>query len=248
MKFENTFTVPAPIEEVWQTLMDVERVAPCMPGAEVLERIGDDSYKVAIKVRLGPISMQYRGEVQIVERDDESRQATMRAKAKEARGQGTADVHVRMGLAELPEGTQATIETELQLSGKAAAMGQGVIADVAEKLVETFAANLAELLAPVPSSAGMTGPAADGLDRAPGPATAAPAARVATAQAPSRPPGTGEPPLKRRSAPAQDSLPVGEIAASVIAGRLRNPRTLVIATAALALAFGAIGYAIGRAR
>src|ERR1700756_4766340 len=100
MKFENEFTVQAPIGDVWATLMDVERVAPCMPGAEVLERVGDDSYKVGIKVKLGPISMLYRGQVDIVERDEEAHTATMRAKAREARGQGTADAHVHMSLHE----------------------------------------------------------------------------------------------------------------------------------------------------
>ena len=79
------------------TMLDLERVAPCMPGAEVLEQTGDDAYKVGIKVKVGPISMTYRGEVEIVERDDPTPTATMRAKAKEARGQGTADAAVRHG-------------------------------------------------------------------------------------------------------------------------------------------------------
>ena len=148
MRFENAFDVQAPVEEVWSTLLDVERVAPCMPGAEVLERTGEDSYRVAIKVRVGPIAMTYRGDVQIAERDDATHTATMRAKAREARGQGTADAHVQMSLAPLPDGTHATLETEVALSGRVAAMGQGVIADVSAKLVETFAANLAAMLAP----------------------------------------------------------------------------------------------------
>src|ERR671934_171956 len=75
MKFENTFAVDAPIDEVYAALLDVERVAPCVPGAEVLERTGEDAYKVAIKVRVGPISMQYRGDVEIVERDESAHQA-----------------------------------------------------------------------------------------------------------------------------------------------------------------------------
>ena len=221
MKFTNTFVVAAPIEDVWNTLMDVERVAPCMPGAEVIERTGEDTYKVAIKVRLGPISMQYRGQVEIVERDDDARRATMRAKAKEARGQGTADAHVHMSLDEQPDGTHATLETELQLLGKAAAMGQGVIVDVAAKLVETFAANLAAML--MGEGAPAEGAPAEASAREPTPVAAAPA-------------------------PAESTLPVGEIAASVIAGRLAKPRALLLATAALALLFGAIGYAIGRTR
>jgi carbon monoxide dehydrogenase subunit G len=258
MKFENTFAVAAPIAEVWETLMDVERVAPCMPGAEVLERVGDDSYKVAVKVKLGPMTMQYRGQVEIVERDDQSRQATMRAKAKEARGQGTADAHVRMALAEEQEGTLATISTELQMSGKAAAMGQGVIGDVAARLVEMFAANLAEMLAgePAPRAGAPSGvppPSA-------GPSTAAPSSEppgaTATAETPvataTAPAATAQAPPVSEDAggPSADSgaLPVADLVASVVATRLRNPRTLLIVLATLAALSGAIGFAIGRRR
>ena len=98
MRFENSFVVEAPSEEVWEALLDVERVAPCMPGAEVLERTGEDTYKVGIKVKLGPISMQYRGEVEIVERDPVTRTAVMSAKAKETRGQGFANATIHMSL------------------------------------------------------------------------------------------------------------------------------------------------------
>jgi carbon monoxide dehydrogenase subunit G len=236
MKFENAFAVHAPVDEVWAALMDVERVAPCMPGAEVLERTGDDAYKVGVKVKIGPISMLYRGQVEIVERDDATHRATMRARAKEARGQGTADADVRMSLVEQPDGAQATIETELALSGRAASMGQGVIGDVAEKLIDTFAGNLAGMLA-----AGAA-PAASGTTPPPEPAPAQDAAHAAEAG-----PAPGPAPSSVRP-PADASLPVGEIAASVIAGRLRNPRTLLLAVGAVALASGALGYAIGRAR
>ncbi len=274
MKFENRFVVQAPIADVWQTLMDVQRVAPCMPGAEVLEQVGDNAYKVAVKVKVGPISMTYRGQVEIVERDDDARRATMHAKAKEARGQGTADARIHMSLAEQADGTHATIETEVQLSGRAAAMGRGVIGDVAEKLIQTFAANLAEMLVAEPAgvaddAAAAGGPAAGGAaaggDGAPASADTtaggaaaggdgAPASADTTAggtrQPRAQPPESEGPTTPPRTAPAsgdQPALPAGEIAASVIAGRLSNPRTLLIATAAVAIASGAIGYAIGKA-
>src|SRR5919206_4414884 len=98
MEFENEFDVKAPLDEVWDAMLDVERVAPCVPGAEVLERSGEDAYKVGIKVKVGPVSMQYRGEVEIVSKDPESHSALMSAKARESRGQGTATAHVRMHL------------------------------------------------------------------------------------------------------------------------------------------------------
>jgi uncharacterized protein len=234
MKFENAFTVQAPIEDVWPTLMDVEHVAPCMPGAEVLARVGENAYKVAINVRLGPISMTYRGQVEIIERDDAARRATTHAKAKETRGQGTADAHIYVSLVDQPQGTRATIETELQLSGRAAAMGQGVIADVAERLVETFAANLAEMLVAQPA----------GVISAPDVIAAEGAVPLANAATSSPPPPLAPP----RVAPVHDSLPAGKIAASVIADRLSDARTLLITTATIAFAFGVIGYAFGRAR
>jgi carbon monoxide dehydrogenase subunit G len=146
MEFENTFVVDAPLEEVWDLLLDVERIAPCMPGAQVLEQTGDDAYKVAVKVKLGPMTMNYKGDVEIVDRDAGSHQATMRAKAKEARGQGTASANMKMALRPAGDGTEASIVTEMQMSGKAAAMGQGVIKDVAAALTDTFARNVAHLV------------------------------------------------------------------------------------------------------
>jgi uncharacterized protein len=238
MKFENEFTVQAPIGDVWATLMDVERVAPCMPGAEVLERVGDDSYKVGIKVKLGPISMLYRGQVDIVERDEEAHTATMRAKAREARGQGTADAHVHMSLHEEAVGTRARMETEMQMSGKAAAMGRGVVADVSARLVDEFAANLAAMLVPEPAAV-----PSDGAGAAePAPSPGAPSSPAQAAQAPPR----VETPPPAAAPAGAGSLPVGKIAAGVISGRLSDPRTLVIAVVSVAVAGGAVGYALGR--
>jgi carbon monoxide dehydrogenase subunit G len=228
VRFENDFAVPAPIDEVWNALLDVERVAPCMPGAEVLERVGDDAYKVGVTIKVGPISMTYRGEVQIVERDEQARRATMRVRAKEARGQGTADARARMTLAERSNGTDVTIESEVQLSGKVAAMGQGIIADVSAKLVETFAENLAAMLA--------DGEAAGGAAAVDGGRGGTPTA-TATVSVPAAAP---------TPAPAKSTVPVGKIAAAVIAGRLVNPRTLLLVAVAYAAIFLAIGFLIGR--
>src|SRR4051812_32762575 len=147
MKFENTFAVDAPIDEVYATLLDVKRVAPCVPGAEVLEQTGDDAYQVAIKVRVGPISMTYRGNVEIVERDDADHRAVMRARARETRGQGTADARVELNLAEDGPTTKGTMVADVQLAGRAAAMGRGVIQDVSAKIVTTFSQNLEAMLA-----------------------------------------------------------------------------------------------------
>jgi carbon monoxide dehydrogenase subunit G len=234
--FENEFTVQAPIDQVWTTLLDLERVAPCMPGAEVTERVGDDAYKVSVRVKVGPMAMTYRGEVQIVDRDDARRAATMQVKAKEARGQGTADARVRMSLAEEASGgTRATIETEVQMSGKVAAMGQSVIGDVSARLIQTFAGNLAEMLS---ENGGAPGAAA---------AEPATAAGLAGKQAEAtRSPTRTSPPLSRRPPDPENALPASELVAAVIAGRLENPRTLLAVALVFAIVFLLIGFVIGR--
>jgi carbon monoxide dehydrogenase subunit G len=204
VEFENSFEVAAPVERAWETLLDVERVAPCMPGAEVLERTGDDAFKVGIKVKVGPVSMQYRGDVEIVERDDQAHRAVMRANAKETRGQGTASADVEMRLSG-NGATTATIVTRLQVRGRAASMGQGVMQDVAGKLVETFAANLGAMLAAEPAAA-------------PGPEPVVAAAA-----------GDGPPPSPPRpSPPPAQELSALSLAGSVVADRLRDPRRLAI--------------------
>ena len=146
MKFANTFEVDAPIEQVYEALMDVERVAPCVPGAQVLDRKSDDAYEVAIKVKVGPMSMLYKGTVEIVDRQPEEHRAQMRARARESRGQGNADAQVQMALSSENGTTRGTIDTDVKLSGKAAAMGGGVIKEVSGKLVDQFARNLAAML------------------------------------------------------------------------------------------------------
>jgi carbon monoxide dehydrogenase subunit G len=208
MHFENTFQVDAPIEQVWEALLDVERVAPCMPGAEVLERKGDDAYAVGIKVKVGPVSMQYRGDVEIVDRDASAHVARMRASAKETRGQGTASADIETRLAGNGSSTGATIVTELQVRGRAAGMGQGIMQDVASKLVETFAANLGEML---------------------GSGQAAPP-EVAVAPAPA---AAAQP--DRAQQPESAELSAFSLAGSVIAGRLRDPRMLALALCAAAV-------------
>ena len=230
MEFENTFVVAAPVGDVWDLLMDVERVAPCMPGAQVLEQDGDDAYKVAVKVKLGPMSMLYKGDLEIVERDVATHEASMRAKAKESRGQGTAAAQIRMALREQDGGTAASIVTEVQMSGKAAAMGQGVIRDVAASLTDTFAKNLAQMV-----TAGE-----------PAPATAEPRQEGAP---PPRPADVPPPrPADTDAAAADAGLPVGRIVASVVSGRLQDPRALAVAAGLLAALSVRIGIALGRRR
>jgi uncharacterized protein len=210
MEFENRFSVKAPIADVWDVLLDVERVAPCLPGAKVLERVGEDEYVVGMRVKVGPISMEYKGNVEILEKDAVAHRAVLSGSGRELRGQGAAEARAEMLLSQEGDDTVATIKTDVKLSGRAASMGQGVITEVSKKLVDTFSTNLATMLAPVEA------PAVD----APGPSATA----AATPQ-----------PL----APSDDAaLPVLSVVGSVIVARLRSRRVVVtvgIAIAALAV-------------
>src|SRR3954462_6462706 len=169
VEFENTFTVNAPIDEVYDALLDVERVTPAMPGAKVLEKTSDDAYKVAIKVKLGPVTMTYRGDVTVVERDPEKHAAVLDVKAKEARGQGSANAKVSMSLEAADGATRGTMNTSVQLSGKAAAMSRGVIDGVSRRVVEQFAQNLEGIVA-APEKAEEPGAAAEAEAPSPPPA------------------------------------------------------------------------------
>jgi carbon monoxide dehydrogenase subunit G len=236
MEFDNTFTVAAPIDEVWGAVLDVERVAPCVPGAQVLEQTGDNAYKVAIKVKLGPVSMLYNGDVEVVEQDRDARRAVMSAKARESRGQGTADATVEMRLSQDNGTTRGAIHTDVAISGRAAAMGQGIIADVSARLIDTFAANLAAMLA-APEQEAATPPAAAASAEAPttefaagGGAAAAPpegAAPHAGALHGAAPPAAAARPAQPPAAPAEpEGLPILSIAGGVIAQRLRDPKVI----------------------
>ena len=211
MQFENRFEVEAPLEQVWDAVLDVERVAPTVPGAQVLERTGENAYKVGIKVKVGPMSMTYKGEVEITERDESAHRAVMKARAKESRGQGTADADVTMTLTGDNGSTAATIVTDVELSGKAAAMGQGVIQDVAGRLVQTFAKNLATML--------------EGGEQ-PAPATPESATTAAKAD-------TTEPAAKTETAPPQsfageDALDLGDLGGAMLADRFKDPKVVVL--------------------
>ncbi|MFC5928699.1 SRPBCC family protein [Cryobacterium melibiosiphilum] len=146
MELDSTFTVVAPVDTVWATLMDFERVAGCVPGAQILNRLSDDAYQVGMKVKLGPVTMQYRGQMNVLERDAHGHRAVFDGKAQEIRGQGTASATVTLVLVETDGSTQGTVSAELALSGKAAAMGKGVIGSVTDQMMALFAGNLQELL------------------------------------------------------------------------------------------------------
>jgi carbon monoxide dehydrogenase subunit G len=153
MNFEQAFTVAAPIEDVWGALLDIERSAPCMPGAKVLDSNGVDAYRVRVELKLGPLSMAPSARLRILERDDTARVATIAASATEADGSGHAEARARLSAAPASPGTRVSIGAELQLSGTAAIVGRRLAAELAPVFLGQFAANLERQIAHPSSTA-----------------------------------------------------------------------------------------------
>jgi uncharacterized protein len=140
VKLENSFEVPASPEQAWELLMDVPRVIPCMPGAELVEVKGDDAWKARTRVKLGPISLTFDADVTREEADADARRAKLAANARETRGRGSARATIESSLAPANDGgTRVDIATDLALSGAVAQYGRGMIADVAGQMVTSFA-------------------------------------------------------------------------------------------------------------
>ena len=138
MKMENEFTVEAPVEQAWETLLDLERITPCLPGAALEEESGDE-YKGTMTIRLGPVTQKYNGTVSFEETDEESRRAVLKADGKDARGQGTASATITSTLSEEDGGVHVRVETDMQLTGRVAQFGRGMHKEVASKIMGRFA-------------------------------------------------------------------------------------------------------------
>ena len=143
LELENRFTVPASVDTAWAVLLDVPRIAPCMPGAALTE-VDGDRFTGTVKVKLGPINLTYGGTATIVSRDDAAHVAVIEGKGKETRGTGTAKAVITCRLVGRGDETDVAVDTDLQITGKPAQFGRGVLADVSGKLVDQFAACLAE--------------------------------------------------------------------------------------------------------
>ena len=169
MELDHSFTVPVPPDQAWDVLLDVETIAPCMPGATV-DEVDGDVVNGRIKVKVGPVSLTYKGTAKFTERNPDTHVVVMEASGKETRGAGTASATVRASL--VPDasgsGTQVSMHTTMNVTGRPAQFGRGVMVEVGGKLVEQFAANLAKLIA---GDTGATDSAGSGGD-APGGAAA----------------------------------------------------------------------------
>jgi len=144
MQLENTFTVPVDIDTVYDALNDPEKVTPCFPGAALTSQDGDD-FTGTVKVKLGPISMTYKGKGTFVERDKASHKVVVDAQGRDSRGNGTASAKATLTMVDAGSGqTKVTVLTEMQVTGKPAQFGRGVMADVGDKILGQFASCLAD--------------------------------------------------------------------------------------------------------
>ena len=180
MEMDHSFTVPVPPDRAWDVLLDVEKIAPCMPGATVDEFDGE-VVTGRIKVKVGPVSLTYRGTAKFTERDPDARVILLEASGKETRGAGTASATVRATLEPESggEGTTASMHTTMNVTGRPAQFGRGVMIEVGSKLVEQFAQNLRQLIAEDGAAGGNA--AATATDEADGGSSAGQAAAEAEA-------------------------------------------------------------------
>jgi len=137
MELTNEFDVEVPVEEAWAILTDLERIAPCMPGAQLTEVEGDE-FRGNVKVKVGPITAQYKGVARFAEKDDANHRAVIDAQGRDTRGQGNANALITATLAAQGTGTRVTVNTDLKLTGKVAQFGRGAIADVSGALLDQF--------------------------------------------------------------------------------------------------------------
>jgi carbon monoxide dehydrogenase subunit G len=204
MRIEDQFAVSLPLEEAWRLLLDVERIAPCMPGAQLQEVEGDE-YRGVVKVKVGPITAQYKGTARLESTDEDAHTAVIVASGRDTRGQGNASATVQLALAPEGDGTRVTVDTDLSITGKVAQFGRGVLVDVSGKLLAQFVENLErDVLAapptePVPAEPGRPPPEA-------GPTVVA----HGNGAGPATPPGTpGVRRIEGGDAEAVDLLAVG---------------------------------------
>ena len=154
MDLNHEFVVNVPVAEAWAILTDLERIAPCLPGAQLTEVEGD-TYRGQVKIKVGPILAQFKGQASFVSRDDVAHKASLKGEGRDTTGKGNASAIITAELTSVtPTSTKCTVHTDLSISGKVAQFGRGALADVSDKLLAQFSENLNQLIsaAPVPSA------------------------------------------------------------------------------------------------
>jgi uncharacterized protein len=213
MKLEQSFTVAAPVEQVWDMLVDVERVAPCLPGAEITGQGPDGSYEGNFTVKLGPTTASYRGSLRMDSLDEASRTATMHAKGTDKRGQGGANATIVSTMRQEGEETVVDVVTDFTITGRLARFGRGgMIEDISKRMMRDFSqclqASMASEPAPAPAAAGAPAAAApvtpgEEADAAAASAGGAAAEASAATEAAPTPPAPKPAPARAAPAPAK---------------------------------------------
>lgn len=206
MDLNHQFTVNVPIAEAWVILTDLERIAPCLPGAQLTEVEGD-TYRGQVKIKVGPILAQFKGQASFVSRDDVAHKATLKGEGRDTTGKGNASALITAELTSVsPTSTTCTVHTDLTISGKVAQFGRGALADVSDKLLAQFSENLNQLITGAPAPSTPTTPAASpAATSAPAPAPSEqPAIRIINSPevAPLDLLGTAGAPILKRAIPA----------------------------------------------
>lgn len=225
-KLLNEFTVARPVDETWKVLTDLERIAPCMPGAELTE-IEGDVYRGVVKVKLGAISTNFKGQASFVERDDVHHSATLKAEGRDTGGKGNANATINAVLTPVTDSsTTCRVETELHISGKVAQFGRGIMADVSKKLIGQFADNLNAMISASPTADTAAAEAVAAEAPAESPAATSTTADNA-AETPAETPAENEPTagaapraVRTVNGPAAEPIDMTEVAGSAVLKRL----------------------------
>ena len=241
MELTNEFRVGVPVARAWEVLTDVELIAPCLPGAQ-LQEIEGDEYRGVVKVKVGPITAQYKGAARFQEQDTSAHRAVLRAEGRDTRGQGNANATITAAMAEDGDGTKVTVTTDLTITGRVAQFGRGVLADVSSKLLGQFvdclegkllsgeAPATASAPSPAPVSAGPRDIASEGAaasrslddlpDQPSGSASSAGSAPAAKAADTARLNGTSGPAVRVVDAPEAEPVDLIEAAGAPVAKRV----------------------------
>lgn len=248
MELDHDFTVPVPADQAWPVLLDVQRIAPCMPGA-TLDSVDGDDFTGRLKVKLGAMTITYKGAARIASRDEQTHTVTIEGSGKESRGSGTASATVEARLHDEGEQTRVTVHTKMNVTGRPAQFGRNILSEVGGKLIARFAKALSEELAAGSPSATMQAPVEPPPERqavspddaaasasevvdarvaeSAGAETAAPTVSPA-ATGPARPDGiaspagadTARPATRRASRPGEEAIDLLEVAGPSVAKRV----------------------------
>jgi carbon monoxide dehydrogenase subunit G len=192
MKINNEFTVSVPIDQAWDVMLDLQRIAPCLPGAAIQDEKEDGEYNGTMKVKIGPITANYKGTVKVEEADEENHRAVLQATGRDARGQGTASATIVSTLHEEgDDSTKVNVETDMKLTGRAAQFGRGIAQDVATKMLTQFAECLEREISGGDGAAGRVISSEDPSVMAGGPVEGAVVSEAAASSTTAGQPGAG---------------------------------------------------------